>query len=429
MTMTTDNLWDGFDTAEAADLNRNPFDANVDPEDYQAWEKAVEADRIEQRRIWDANRTAQETDRQLVTLRGRHRAAQLLAQEIAEAAKAGLSESNRVHDGASFLLDIPPIPPAVWGKGTEILWSRGEALIIAGPQGVGKTTLAGQLLRGALGLMPDGVLGYPVAPCDHRVGYLAMDRPEQARRNLSRMFHPDEREYLAEFLRFWTGPPPTDMAADPETLVRIARQLEVDMLFVDSLKDAAIGLSKDEVGAGYNRARQLCLEEGVQLAELHHMVKNGADGKAPKQLRDVYGSGWITAGAGSVIVLWGDAGDPIVEFHHLKQPLDEVGPFKVLHNRETGLSEMHHDEDTDVIGLARRCATTGITAREAAACLYATEHPTNAQSEKARRKLGEFVAKGLLFHQTGGGPKSGLPDKWFPGAPDTWDEIERERYR
>jgi hypothetical protein len=34
----------------------------------------------------------------------------------------------------------------------------------------------------------------------------------------------------------------------------------------------------------------------------------------------------ITAGAGSVVLLWGAAGDPIVEWRHLKQPAAEVGP-------------------------------------------------------------------------------------------------------
>jgi energy-coupling factor transporter ATP-binding protein EcfA2 len=436
---TVNDAWAGLDASTAvpiraapatpaAAVETNPFDPASDPDDWAAWEKASKEDRAEQLRLWAETRTHAETQRQLVTLRGRRRAQQLLDAELADAARAAVESSTRVLDGASFLLDVPDLPPALWGEGTNILWARGESLIIAGPQGVGKTTLAGQLLRGALALQPE-VLGFPVTPCDNKVGYLAMDRPEQARRNLGRMFKPDEREYIAEFLRFWTGPLPTDVAADPETLVRVARMLEVDMLFVDSLKDVAIGLSKDEVGAAYNRARQMCLAEGVQLVELHHMVKNGADGKAPKQLRDVYGATWITAGAGSVVVLWGDAGDPVVEFLHLKQPLDEVGPFRILHNRDTGLSSVFHEEDTDIVTIARRCASTGLTAIEAARLIYGKEEPTKSDVEKVRRKLGKLVQDGLLIFAPPVGNGAGAVAKWFAAAPSNWDEPEPERYR
>src|SRR5262249_46047766 len=54
--------------------------------------------------------------------------------------------------GASFVLDVPDLPPAVWGVGGDVLWAEGEACMIAAPQGVGKTTLAHQLVRARLGL-------------------------------------------------------------------------------------------------------------------------------------------------------------------------------------------------------------------------------------------------------------------------------------
>lgn len=373
-----------------------------------------------------------QVERELQRKRATAEADRLFGIEVAERAKKELAELPRVMDGGQFLLDTPPLPPALWGDGEDILWARGESLLIAGPQGIGKTALAGMLLRATAGLASH-VLGFSVQSCENRVGYLAMDRPEQARRNLARMFTPDERPALEEFLRFWVGPPPVDIATDPETLLRLAQQLDVDILFVDSLKDAAVGLSKDEIGAGYNRARQLCLAEGIQLVELHHMVKNGADGKTPKQLRDVYGSTWITSGAGSVIVLWGDAGDPIVEFHHLKQPMNDVGPFKILHDRETGLASIYHDDDTDLVSLARRCAGNGVSARDAAIVLYGAEQPTKSHIEKARRKLDGYVERKLLVRRPpsdGSAVGRGAADLWFPAAPDQWIEGEwTERYR
>lgn len=373
------------------------------------------------------------TDRHLQRLRAEHAAKEQFTTELATRAKTEAADGTRVRDGGTFLLDLPPTPPAMWGTGEDILWAKGESLLIAGPQGVGKTTIAGQLLRAVLGIGTREPLGLPVARCTNRVLYLAMDRPQQAQRNLGRMFHAEHRDYLADVLRFWVGPPPADFATAPETLINLAKEHDADVVFVDSLKDAAIGLSKDEVGAGYNRARQLALAEGVQLVELHHMVKNSPDGRAPRHLKDVYGSAWLTAGAGSVILLWGEAGDPVIELHHLKQPMNEVGPLHVEHNRVTGESVVYHDPDTDVIALARRCASTGISAREAAVCMYQTEHPTKAQVEKARRKLGAHADEGLLlFRPQGGGPGVGRApgDRWYPAAPSSWDDDGRgERYR
>lgn len=389
--------------------------------DQAAEEQAEAAEREVRRR----QRLEDETDRELNRLRAQHRAKELFAAEQAERSKAEVAQSARVHDGASFLLDIPPTPPAIWGKGDDILWSRGESIMLVGPQGVGKTTLAGQLLRALVGLQTE-VLGFPVEAAAKRVGYLAMDRPEQARRALGRMFREEERSFLAEVIRVWSGPLPTDAALDPQIFVRMANQLETDALFVDSMKDAAIGLSKDEVGAGYNRARQFALAEGIQLIELHHVVKNGVDGKAPRNLAGVYGSTWLTSGAGSVIMLWGEAGDPIIDLNHLKQPINEVGPFKIRHDRETGLSEIYHDEDTDIVALARRSGASGVSAHEAAACLFSVEKPSTAQVEKVRRKLAQLVADGLLVQQGTGGRGRGNAARWFAVAPSGWVDTDSD---
>ena len=448
--MTIDIDWEGMDTV--APEEPNPFDPDRHPEEHAAWEQQtadareqVEAARVRQRELLARERQERkaryledETERQYMLLKARAAAQATYDEEQAALAKAQADDAARVHDGATFLLDLPPTPPALWGKGEDILWARGEALMIAGPQGVGKTTIAGQLLRAVAGISGE-VLGYPVEPCTQRVLYLAMDRPEQARRNLARMFADAEqeigRDYLAEILRFWSGPPPSDFAADPAALLRLAQQHGADVVFVDSLKDAAVGLSKDEVGAGYNRARQLALAEGVQLVELHHVVKSGADGSKPNNLNGVYGSTWLTSGAGSVVMLWGEAGDPVIELLHLKQPMNEVGPLKVLHNRDTGLSEVYHDEDTDVVTLARRCPQTGVSAAEAARCQFSTEKPSKAQVEKARRNMHRLVEKNLLrFQPAGEDGKGGRgnADRWFAVAPASWigdEETSDDRYR
>lgn len=411
-----DDMWAGVDLGPAP----NPYPAGTN--EHAKYDRRVAAEReallVERRH----QRQEEDTRRELDRLRARRDAEARLAVEEAEAARAAADNSARVHDGASFLLDLPATVPAIWGKGDDILWARGESLMLAGPQGVGKTTIAGQLLRASIGLPPFDVLGWPVESCDARVLYLAMDRPEQARRNLARMFNPEERDYLAEMLRFWVGPPPQDVALRPEVLLELALQHGADRVVLDSVKDAAIGVSKDEVGAGYNRARQLLLAEGIQLLELHHVVKNSAAGGPPNRLADIYGSTWLTSGAGSVVMLWGEAGDPVIDLLHLKQPMNEVGPLKVLHNRETGLAEVYHDEQTDVVALARRCPTGGLSATDAAVCLFGKDKPSKAEVEKARRRLDKFVTAGVLVvrsagHGAGG---RGAGDRWFPVAPPSW---------
>src|SRR4051794_28282944 len=87
---------------------------------------------------------------------------------------------GRAIDGASFILDAPKGVPAIWGSGGDVAWARGETLLIAGPQGVGKTTLA-QRLALARCAIDTAVLGLPVDPDPRGVLYVAADRPAQAR--------------------------------------------------------------------------------------------------------------------------------------------------------------------------------------------------------------------------------------------------------
>lgn len=299
---------------------------------------------------------------------------------------------SRFIPGGSFILDVPDKTPAVWGRDGDVLWAEGEALIVCGPNGVGKTTIAGQLLAGRLGLMPN-VLGYPVAPGNGRVLYLAMDRPQQAARALRRLFTPESRPVLDERLVVWKGPPPKDFAQNTALMAQMCAHVGADTVVVDSLKDAALKLSEDEAGAGYNRARQAAITQGVQVLELHHPRKSGADGAGQPTLDNVYGSTWITAGAGSVVFLSGAAGDPVVKFTHLKQPSEEVGPFQILHDHDTGTSSLY--DSTDLLALVL-ATPGGLTAKQAATEVYDTENTKPAEVQKVRRRLEKYVKDGLL---------------------------------
>lgn len=311
----------------------------------------------------------------------------------ARAAWARLREAaapiDRFTDGGSFIFDIPSVTPAVWGVGGDVLWAEGEALMIAGPQGVGKSTLAGLLVRGMI--TGESVLGLPVKRLEDggRVLYLAMDRPQQIARALARQLRALDRVTVARALEVWAGPPPVDLAADPDALLRMAQRANATVVVVDSLKDAALGLAKDEVAAGWNRARQICLAAGVQVLEVHHNRKV-SDTNAPA-VEQIYGNIWITSGLGSIIKLSGEPGDPIVGFRHLKQPDREVGPLEILHDQAAGVMTVQ-----GVVDLVECAANIGITAQRAAELLFDATKPDKAEVEKARRRLEALVTAGKL---------------------------------
>jgi replicative DNA helicase len=311
------------------------------------------------------------------------------------------------------ILDEPAAPPAVWGDGEDILWAEGESLIICGPDGVGKTTLAGSLIRARLGLGDGLVLGQPVAPGKHNVLILLMDRPRQARRALRRLFTTADRDVLNEKLRIWEGPPPLDLARYPTTLAELVAAAGADTCVIDSLKDAALKLSEDETGSGWNRARQLAIAAGAELIELHHPRKAQADNKKPSKLEDLYGSRWITSGAGSVISLWGEPGDLVVEFTHLKAPAGQSGPWMMGLDPAAGTVYLDRPA-IDLVEQIRHRGTNGMTADVAARLMFGTE-PNRSQVEKARYKLGKMTAAGLLWRRDGtrGGRHGGEPATWF----------------
>ena len=225
-----------------------------------------------------------------------------------------------------------------------MLWADGEALIIAAPQGLGKTTLPQQLALGWIGIPGySSLLGFPITS-GIRVLYLAMDRPRQGARSFRRMVGEGHRAQLHEHLTVWQGRPPGDLAKYPSLLLELCKQACADAVIVDSLKDAAVGLSDDEVGAGYNRARQNACAAGVKVLELHHLRKALTRVEAEYPTIDgVDGSTWITSGAGSV----GSAQRQTRRCDRFVPPHQSASlrswPAQIIHDHDTGKSETWHD--------------------------------------------------------------------------------------
>lgn len=303
----------------------------------------------------------------------------------------GLPVSSRVVDGWTFISTAAEVVPANWGSGGGVLWPEGEPLMLVGPDGVGKTSLAQQVVLGRVGLRAE-VLGLPVAPARQKVLYLAADRPSQAARSMRRMVTPDDADVIADRLRVHRGPLPFDVLREPPwTLRRFVQAQGASDVVIDSLKDLATDLSKDETGGAISRAVQECVADGVEVLLLHHQRKGQHGGAEPRRLPDVYGSRWLTAGMGSVLMLWGEPGDLVVAIKHLKQPAEEVGPFNVLHDHVRGHTTIHEHADLETL---LHAAPNGLTAKDAAALLFTASDPQRNEVEKARRRLEALVGKG-----------------------------------
>jgi hypothetical protein len=264
---------------------------------------------------------------------------ELFAELTAAAAERRETNAQRgIAPGGSFYLDLPDQLPSIWGDDMAPLWVEGEGFMVTGPQGVGKTTIMQQLAHALAGLRAD-LLGWPVRPADGRVLYLAMDRPMQIARSGQRMVTERDRAALDAKMAVWRGPLPFSLTENPKALASWARDtIGATYIIADSYKDLAPDLSSESTGARINEAVQECLAEGIQWAGLHHNRKAQSDNKEPKELSDVYGSNWLTAGLGSVLGLWGAPGEALVKATHLKQPAESLGTFGIRHNHAAGSS-------------------------------------------------------------------------------------------
>lgn len=280
----------------------------------------------------------------------------------------------------AFLSSVKDVVP-LWGDRDTPLWQKGESLMLVGPPGVGKSTLAHHIILA--GLRGGGiVLGRQVAPIEGRVIYLAMDRPQQIARAFQRLVTEEDMPVLEERMIFHAGPLKKSPQKDPFFLAKMARHFGATMIVVDSMKDIMSSPSDEEAANAYNMARQKCLADGVEWIELHHNRKSNGDNKAPKALDDVYGNRFLTAGAGSIFSLWGESGAERLHLTHIRQPGNGLRPTWIKLTKNTGAMEVEGGQVTldELLHLPN-----GVTTTEVAARLYGSKEKVAAARQALKR--------------------------------------------
>ena len=298
---------------------------------------------------------------------------------------------SKVIDGLSFVFEPPAAAAAIWGDGNEVLWAHGESCLIVGPSGVGKSTLALQLVGGLLGV-EDSLFGYPITPIDGNVLYLAMDRPAQLQRLVQLKYANAARGPFAQLV-VHQGPLDKTFNSRPEILAETCKAVGARAVIIDSVKDAAPSLSDDEAGGSVNRAIQLALAEGVQVLGLHHLTKS-ITGKPT--LDNVYGSTLITAGAGSVLALHRSAKTASLAMHHLKQPMDVVGPLEFRHDYSTVTSSRITVQRARSAADIVLSSSQPLTTHAVAQLLFGVDEPIDADIRRTRNALNKAVELGVL---------------------------------
>lgn len=299
-------------------------------------------------------------------------------------------------DGADWLAEGSALPEALWGSEDRLLAVRRQPTVIAGPQGAGKTSVAGQLMLGVMGVPGYGeLLGLPVASTGGVVLYLAADRPDQARLSLRRMVSP---ELVRHRLAVKPGPPPGNVVQRPTLLLDMAESVGATMVVIDSLKDVALRLSDDEVGASVNMAVQHLVAEGIDVVALHHPRKQGSEEGAekPRRLDDLYGSTWLTSGAGSVLYLH-PTGSGEVELLQFKSPNGELGAVCTFrHDPITGALERSAGTGAQVATIIAQSGTEGITVMHIARVLSGADVPSDALRKRVSRAVEKLSEDGTI---------------------------------
>lgn len=292
---------------------------------------------------------------------------------------------------------------AIWGDDETNLWAEAEPLYICAASGVGKTTIALQLIAARCGLTEE-FLGHPVKRTASKVLYIGADRPRQLYRMIKTMFTEQETAIMSEDLAIMLGFPKDGLKfdVDPDLLVQLAEQWgPVDTIVLDSAKDFSMSLTSEEGGAAFNEACQRATREGINVIVLHHERKSGSDESASSAptLDKIYGSHNLTSGAGSVIALKKvpdtDKQPGDIMMYQVKSAAGEMPPARLKHNDSRRTERVMPDMEAAALELIRESGFVTVTGL-ADIYVVGSRSPTRAERTRAQRKLEKMRSQGLL---------------------------------
>jgi hypothetical protein len=249
----------------------------------------------------------------------------------------GMTDTMNVLD---FIAEGPdPTATCLWGvpaQGGVMAWAEKQGTIIAGPPGTGKSTIALQVILRRVGLLSGSVLGLPVREVPEPLVYLALDRADQIRQSLRRMVPPDADRDLASRLQLIdTFPMGVDLRQEA-TFISWLRDKGATCVVIDSAKDLGYDLNDSAEGQAFNFLVQATLRAGIQILITHHSRKTPRGDRKPLTLNDLHGSQWVAAGAGSVLMLDGEAGPSPKRLFHVKPLAVPMAPLQIELDTMTG---------------------------------------------------------------------------------------------
>jgi replicative DNA helicase len=281
--------------------------------------------------------------------------------------------------------------------------------MLAGPTGLGKTTIMGQIGLHGIGVRSGLFLDLDVS-IRGRVLYVAADRPYQIRRSFRRMVAMDDRDLLNRGLIAHFGPPPFRLDSPTQKPNALLTWLMADWkgedgalheglrpgdaVMIDSLKDVVTSLTADEGALRAKEQFNEVLMGGIELAIGHHTrkemrVEGGKEPPVPT-VDDIYGNSNYTNSAGSVILLRGRSGTSRARLLHVKQPADVVGPFDIVHDHEVGRSTIDGSFQVGALG-EKYDATTERVYNALPATLAELVATLGISSATVRRHLAELT--------------------------------------
>lgn len=261
----------------------------------------------------------------------------------------GMSEPMSILD---FINSGPdPTKTCLWGNPTEngtMAWAQNQGTIIAGPPGTGKSTIALQVILRRCGIVDGDVLGLPVTVAEDPTVYLALDRADQIRQSARRMLAPDLDPEVAARLQVIDALPLGIDLRDPVTFIEWLKDRDAGCVAMDSAKDLGFDLNDSSEGQAFNHLIQAVLRADIQVLVTHHSRKTPRGDRKPLTLNDLHGSQWVAAGAGSVIMLDGEAGPKDKRLFHVKPLTVPMAPLSIGLVHDTGeITYRDYNEDEE----------------------------------------------------------------------------------